>query len=51
MNEYEPRVGRLGDVRTTTPPSMIMIVADATTKAHFRKEACTTDLDKMKREV
>ena len=51
MNEYEPRVGKLGDVRATTLPSMIMIMADPATKAHFRKEQCTTDLDKMKREV
>ena len=30
---------------------MIMIMADPATKAHFRKKQCTTDLDKMKREV
>ena len=27
MNEYEVRVGKLGDVRGTTLPSMIMITA------------------------
>ena len=51
MHEYEARVGPLGDVRTVTLPSMIMIMADPATKAHFRKECCTTDLDKMKLEV
>ena len=51
MYEYEARVGPPGDVRTTTLPSMIMIMADPTTKAHFRKESCTTDLDTMRREV
>ena len=51
MHEYEARAGLLGDVRTTTLPSMIMIMADPSTKAHFRKEVCTTDLDKIRREV
>ena len=51
MHEYEARVGKLGDVRDITLPSMIMIMADPATKAHFRKEGCTTDLDKMKKEV
>ena len=45
MHEYDARVGPLGDVRTVTLPSMIMIMADPTTKAHFRKEGCTDDLD------
>ena len=35
MHEYEARVGPLGDVRTVTLPSMIMIMADPSTKAHF----------------
>ena len=30
---------------------MMMIMADPSTKAHFRKEGGTTDLDKMKREI
>ena len=51
MNEYEARVGKLGDARTTILLSMIMIVADPSTKACFRKEWCITDLDKMRREV
>ena len=51
MHEYEARAGPLGDDRTMTLPIMIMIVADPTTKAHFRKEVCTTDLDRMRREV
>ena len=51
MSEYEARVGKLGDILAATLPSMIMIMADPATKAHFRKEQCTTDLDKMKREV
>ena len=51
MGEYESRAGPLGDVRTTTLPSMVMIMADPMTKAHFRKEGCTADLDKMKKEV
>ena len=51
MHEYEARVDPLGDIRATTLPSMIMIMADPTTEAHFRKESCTTDLDKMQREV
>ena len=51
MNEHEARVGPLGDVRAVTLPSRVMIVADPTTKAHFKKDYGTTDLDKMKREV
>ena len=51
MNEYEGGGGKIGDIRATTLPSMIMIIADPATKAHFRKEGCTTDLDKMRREV
>ena len=50
MREYEARVG-LGDVRTVTLPSMVLIMMDPTTKAHVRKDNCTTDIDKMKREV
>ena len=51
MHVYEARGGPLGDVRTVTPPSMIMIMADPATKAHIRKEYCTTNFDKMKLEV
>ena len=51
MDEYEARVGKLGDVRSTTLLSMSMITADPATKAHFWKGGCTGDLDRMKREV
>ena len=56
MNEHESRVGKLGDVRDTTLPSMIMImgdmiVADPTTEARFQKEGCAGDFDRMKWEV
>lgn len=51
MHEYEARVGPLGDVRRSTLPSMMMIMADPSTKARFRKEGCTTDLDRLNREI
>ena len=38
-------------IRATALPFMIMLMADPNTEAQFRKEGCTTDLDKMRREV
>ena len=51
MHDYKQRVGPLGDMRTNTLPSMVMLMADAATKVHFRKECVTGSLEGMRREV